>query len=142
MSTSIRTARVQTRATGAVLTLALAAGSCFAQDNAAASFERMLSHQPSTHRPVTAAQRDADPLVAAIVVPLRDGAQRTPVFADADPLARSFARMLSHQPSTHQPVTAAQREIDPLVAVLVEPLRVWRSDAAAAAAPRFASTAR
>ncbi len=51
----------------------MAAGTCLAQDGAAASFERMLSHQPTTHQPVTAAQRDTDPLVAALVVPLRDG---------------------------------------------------------------------
>ena len=93
MTTSLNTLSPQTRSASIALALAMAAGTCLAQDGAAASFERMLAHQPATHQPVTAAQRDTDPLVAALVVPLRDGIRRQPALAD------------------------------PLVAALIEPLR-------------------
>ena len=73
MTTAQHTLGIRTRSASIALALALAAGTCVAQDGAAASFERMLSHQPATHQPVTAAQHDADPLVAALIEPLRDG---------------------------------------------------------------------
>jgi len=140
MTTSHHTLSLQTRSASIALALAMAAGTCLAQDSAAASFERMLSHQPSTHQPVTAAQREADPLVAALVVPLRDGFPRLPAFATDDPLAQSFARLFAHQPNAIAPALPSGSGTDPLVAALIEPLR--DGSAAAAAAQRHASAGR
>ena len=55
MTTSLNTLSLQTRSASIALALAMAAGTCLAQDGAAASFERMLAHQPATHQPATAA---------------------------------------------------------------------------------------
>lgn len=140
MTTSFNTLSLQTRSASIALALAMAAGTCLAQDGAAASFERMLSHQPSTHQPVTAAQRDTDPLVAALVVPLRDGIQPLPAFAANDPLAQSFARLFAHQPNAIAPALPSGSGTDPLVAALVEPLR--DGPAAAGASQRHASAGR
>jgi hypothetical protein len=106
----------------AVLALAAGAASSAAGDAALNSFERMLAHQPSTHTPPTAAGAGADPLVEAMVVPLRGGVRQVPV-RPADPVADSFARMLAHTPSTHVPPVPAGFGADPLVAAMVEPLR-------------------
>ncbi|MBK6866255.1 MAG: hypothetical protein IPG91_23450 [Ideonella sp.] len=140
MTTTLTTLSLQTRSASIALALAMAAGNCLAQDSAAASFERMFSHQPATHQPVTAAQRDADPLVAALVVPLRDGVQRAPAFAAADPVAQSFARLFAHQPHATAPALPAGSATDPLVAALIEPLRDGHGSAAASL--RLASATR
>ena len=44
------------------------------QDAAGASFERMLAHLPATHNPARPAAQADDPLVAALVEPLRESA--------------------------------------------------------------------
>ena len=44
------------------------------QDAAGASFERMLAHLPATHSPARPAAQADDPLVAALVEPLRESA--------------------------------------------------------------------
>ncbi len=140
MTTAQHTLSIRARGASIALCLAMAAGTCLARDGAAASFERMLSHQPATHQPVTAVQHDADPLVAALVVPLRDGLQRLPMFAANDPLAQSFARLFAHQPNAIAPALPSGSGPDPLVAALIEPLR--DGPAAAAASRRLASTTR
>lgn len=84
------------------------------------SFERMLTHAPAAvavARPV----EPADPLVAALVAPLRDGYATTVAARADDPVRASFSRMLDHAPThTRAPVPAGT---DPLVAALVVPLR-------------------
>lgn len=46
-----------------------------ASDPVTLGFARMLDHRPTRHAPSVPACSDADPLVAAIVEPIRDGAQ-------------------------------------------------------------------
>ena len=78
MTTAQHTLGIRTRSASIALALAMAAGTCVAQDGAAASFERMLSHQPATHQPNAIAPAlpsgsGPDLLVAALIEPLRDG---------------------------------------------------------------------
>lgn len=117
----------------AAITLALAAGAAnsAASDAVLESFERMLAHEPGRGVPVSTMAAQADPLIEAMVVPLRDGIRRAP-SPPADPVAESFARMLSHTPSTHVPPVPDGLGADPLVAAMVEPLRQWLADSAAA----------
>ena len=112
----------------AALTL-FGTANALAADGVAESFERMLAHQPGHGITATAADRDADPLVQAMVVPLRDGQPR--ILAKTDPVAESFARMLAHQPGTVVLTASSDRDHDPLVAAMVEPLRRWLASSAA-----------
>jgi hypothetical protein len=100
------------------------AANCAASEGVLESFERMLTHEPGRGVPLASAQVTADPLVEAMVVPLRDGIRPAPPRA-ADPVAESFARMLAHVPSTHVPPVPAGIGADPLIAAVVEPLRQW-----------------
>lgn len=88
-------------------------------DPATDSFDRMLTHAAATTavaRPV----EPVDPLLAALVRPLRDG-RRVAARTDDDPVLAGFARMLAHAPTPlAAPVPAGT---DPLVAALIEPLR-------------------
>lgn len=117
------------------LVLLLGTVNCLASDNASESFDRMLAHQPGRGTKVPVAGVDADPLIEAIVIPLREGVQR-PV-ATAVPVAESFARMLAHAPSPIAPSVPANLGPDPLIAAMVEPLRQWLTEGAATA--HFAS---
>jgi hypothetical protein len=109
------------------------AGNCLAADAAADSFERMLAHQPG--RGVPAAQRaEVDPLLQAIVIPLREGAPRS--MARPDAVADSFARMFAHEPNRVAPAVPAGLGGDPLIAAMVEPLRQWLAQPDPA--PRYA----
>ncbi|HRC39529.1 MAG TPA: hypothetical protein PK420_15755 [Rubrivivax sp.] len=111
MTTSLNTLSLQTRSASIALALAMAAGTCLAQDGAAASFERMLAHQPATHQPVTAAQRDTDPLVAALVVPLRDGIRRQPAAGRRrERPARGVLRAAVRAPAECDRARAAERQ--------------------------------
>ena len=102
--------------------LALAAGTanCYASDAIEGSFQRMLSHEPASAA-VAALAAPADPLIEAMVVPLRDGF-RTPLYA-VDPVAGGFARMLAHTPNPVSPPVPAGAGVDPLVAAMIEPMR-------------------
>lgn len=107
----------------AAVAAALAAASSpgMAFDPLRASVERMLADEPVAARPVAVPAGPADPLLAAIVRPLRDGAR--PAGAEvADPVAASFARMLRHEPSRHVPPLPQDAGVDPLIAVVVLPL--------------------
>ena len=60
----------------AIVTTLLTMGAAQAQasDPARASFDRMLAHLPATHSPARPAAQADDPLVAALVEPLRESA--------------------------------------------------------------------
>ncbi|MBK6294855.1 MAG: hypothetical protein IPF55_11630 [Rhodoferax sp.] len=47
--------------------------------------------------------------------------------AATDPVALSFERMLKHTPVTTAPAVPANFGTDPLIAAMVEPLRLWQS---------------
>jgi hypothetical protein len=118
----------------AVVAFALLAGTvnCAASDAALDSFERMLAHQPGRSAPVVSVHAEVDPLIEAMVVPLRDGIRRSPLHA-ADAVAGSFARMLAHTPGANLPPVPAGIGPDPLIAAVVEPLRQWQAESVAAA---------
>ena len=87
------------------------------------SFDRMLTHAAATMaaaRPV----EPADPLVSALVEPLRDARAAGAVHVAAagdDTIRAGFDRMLQHEPT---PLAArVPAGTDPLVAALIEPLR-------------------
>jgi len=105
--------------TSVALALVLAAAPGFAADLARASFDRMLSHQSAPAARPAIVREPADPLIAALVVPLRDGTwpERT-----SDAVAESFARMLNHEPSRIASPLPAQAGTDPLIAAVVWPL--------------------
>jgi hypothetical protein len=90
----------------------------------AESFERMLDHPPST-APVARPAEPADPLLHALVLPLRNGrvpAPPAPALAAADDqVAASFERVLRHPATATHP--APPEGIDPLASALVRPLR-------------------
>ena len=89
-------------------------------DPVADGFEHMLTHTPTTSA-VAHPVGPADPLLVALVVPLRDG-WANPVAARAgDPVLAAFTRMLGHDPTHSRPPVPAGT--DPLVAALIEPLR-------------------
>lgn len=104
------------------LAIALASGPALAADEVRASFDRMLAHEPTSASAPAALGQPADPLVAALVVPLRDGVQPARAFVPADPVFDSFARMFSHQPNRASPALPAGTGPDPLIAVVVRPL--------------------
>jgi hypothetical protein len=117
------------------LGLLLGAYDGVAADEVAGSFDRMLAHRPAVSAPITAADREKDPLLQAVVIPLRDGVRYA--HAKADPIADSFARMLAHTPNRSMPAVPSNLGADPLIAAIVEPLR--ESFAAAASTTRLAS---
>lgn len=123
--------------TSVALALLLAATPSFATDPVRASFDRMLTHEPVATAPPAAPQAPADPLIAALVVPLRDGVKQAVPMTDA--VAQSFERMLTHSPNWVAPPVPAGLGDDPLLAAMVEPLRQWLAQSASvtthAAAP-------
>ncbi|MBK6294679.1 MAG: hypothetical protein IPF55_10605 [Rhodoferax sp.] len=103
-----------------------------ATDPVALSFERMLNHTPATSAPAVPANFGTDPLIAAMVVPLRNGTPHTaPQVAKVDLTIGGFDRMLAHTPTTATPAVPANFGTDPLIAAMVEPLRQWRSGGSA-----------
>jgi hypothetical protein len=118
-----------------------ASSASFATEPVSASFDRMLAHQAAPTGRADPARTDVDPLVAAIVVPLRDGTAaptsvRAAIAGNAtDPVAESFARMLSHEPGRFAPARPAGDEADPLIAAIVLPLLRTGHLAVAASAP-------
>jgi hypothetical protein len=106
---------------GVAAALAAASSPGMAFDPLRASVERMLADGPVAARPVAVPAGPADPLLAAIVLPLRDGTK--PAGAEAtDPVVESFARMLRHEPSRHLPPLPQGAGADPLIAAVVLPL--------------------
>jgi hypothetical protein len=105
--------------TSVALTLLLAAAPGFAADGVRAGFERMLAREPAAAVHPAAAQELADPLIAAVVVPLRDGwwPERR-----VDAVVESFARMLNHEPNWITPPLPADAGTDPLITAMVWPL--------------------
>lgn len=104
------------------------AGASFAADPVRESFDRLFAHEAAPGSSAGAAREDADPLVATVVVPLRDGvaarsAARVDVAGDAeDPVAQGFARMLKHEPARFTPARPDAADVDPLIAAVVLPL--------------------
>ena len=117
------------------LMLALVAAPAFAGDPVQQSFVRMLAPREPIVVPAAAAPAPADPLIAALVVPLRDGVW--PVRR-VDPVAESFARLFNHESSWATP-SAPAGDADPLIAAVVQPLlRSSQITVAARHAPRSA----
>lgn len=108
--------------------LLFGSANCLA-DDVAESFSRMLTHQPGHGTLMTDTPSEADPPVAAIVVPLRDGVW--PADAAADPVTQTFKRMLAHTPNSAAPSVPVGLGADPLLEALVEPVRRWLSEDAA-----------
>lgn len=101
--------------------LAFAASSVIA-DPLHASFERMLAVEPASARPPAVPIGPADPLIAALVVPLRDGASPVATNRPSDPVLESFTRMLAHEPNWATPALPQAAGADPLIAAVVWPL--------------------
>lgn len=117
--------------TAAVLTLVTSPAR--AGDEVAASFERMLAPHTGVAAPSIAAPGPVDPLLAALVVPLRDGVwPATPV----DPVLASFMRLFSHEPNRVAPAAPAGEPADPLIAAVVQPLLQGQQIAVAGRAVR------
>jgi hypothetical protein len=110
-----------TRALAALITLSFLAAAH--ADPVADSVQRMLDHS-ATRAPVARPAEPADPLLAALIQPLRDGGgsagARSAAVGD-DPVRASFDRMLQHAPTALAARVPAGT--DPLVAALIEPLR-------------------
>ncbi|MCG3188449.1 MAG: hypothetical protein LKCHEGNO_00439 [Burkholderiaceae bacterium] len=102
--------------------LACAASPGFAADPLRDSFDRMLAPRFAAAHAPAVPQGPADPLTAALVVPLRDGATRAAASHPSDPVAESFARMLSHEPHWAAPALPAGTGTDPLIAAVARPL--------------------
>lgn len=123
----------------------LATGLAQAQDPVRSSFERMLDHTACTCVAAVPAQASAahDPLLAAMVLPLREGMPALAVnWARQDAAGASFERMLAHVASTHRPLVPQPAMDDPLVLALVEPSRESLIAEARAQRTRVASAER
>jgi len=115
-----------------IAALLLSAGSIAnaGDDGVAASFDRMLNHEPTTTVTAPSVAREADPLLIAVARALWLQSQRPlqPVAnrpaADAgDRVLASFDRMLRHEPTHASPALPAGSGEDPLFAAVVVPLR-------------------
>ena len=113
----------------AALVLFASLGAHAADDSLTQSFDRMLNHTPAASAVASPAGQAADPLIAAMVVPLRDGVAAPRPQHDA--VLAGFTRMLQHTPSTHTPAVPASTGVDPLQLAVVEPLRNWQSNSSA-----------
>jgi hypothetical protein len=107
---------------GIALALAFAAASGRAADPVRAGFDRMLTTERASAVAPAVPDGPADPLIAALVVPLRDGATVTSASRAADPVVESFARMLTHEPNRATPELPQGAWTDPLIAAVVWPL--------------------
>jgi len=129
---------ITTLKTGLVAAALLAASSPgLAFDPLHASFERVLAAEPAAVQAIVLPGGPTDPLMAALVLPLRDGVWPAQAVT-GDPVADSFARMLQHQPSRHVPPLPGEEVADPLIAAVVLPLlRANHYTVASATPPRF-----
>lgn len=105
----------------AALVLFASVGAHAADDALTQSFDRMFAHAPASGAVAAPAGQAADPLLAAMVVPLRDGFAAPQPRHDA--VLAGFTRMLQHAPSRHTPALPASVGADPLQLAMVEPLR-------------------
>lgn len=111
------------RAAASALALLLASAGAGA-DALHASFERMLTAAApsSSSGPVVRTPGvEADPLWAAMVLPLRDGLQPG-AAPQTDPVMASFTRMFTHEPNRTAPQRPDATDADPLIAAIVRPL--------------------
>lgn len=90
-----------------------------AGDEIQQSFDRMLAPREGRAARAVAPSGPADPLIAAVVVPLRDGVWPA---MPADPALASFARLFRHEPNHVAPTVPAGEPADPLIAAVVRPL--------------------
>jgi hypothetical protein len=118
MSTSLN-ASLKSGLVAAALLLASSPGMAF--DSLRTSFDRILADEPASVQAAATPAGPADPLLAAMVLPLRDGVRAEQTLA-GDPVAESFARMLRHEPSRHAPPLPGDAVADPLIAAVVLPL--------------------
>ena len=105
-----------------VVALALASSSGLAADPVCASFDRMLAHEPMPAGGPAATRGPADPLIAALVLPLRDGAHPSRPVVPSDAVVESFTRMFNHEPNRTPPALPESAGADPLIAAIVRPL--------------------
>jgi hypothetical protein len=117
------------------LALAFASSSGMTADPVRASFERMLAHEPMLTRAPAETRGPVDPLIAALVVPLRDGTRFASPTVATDPVAESYARMFNHEPNRIAPVLPASAGTDPLIAAIVWPLQRTNSYVVAGVTP-------
>jgi hypothetical protein len=128
-------ATLKTSCVAGALMLASSQGQAF--DSLRASFDLMLDHEPAAMPAAATHGGSADPLLAAMVLPLRDGLPPTRALA-SDPVAESFARMMQHEPNRHVPPLPRGEGADPLIAAIVLPLvRSNYYAVAGVTAPRF-----
>jgi hypothetical protein len=127
---------------GLACAIAGASTASLAADPVRAGFERMLAPQAAPHIGAPATPREpADPLVEAIVAPVREGighpaAVRAAIAGEStDAVARSFARMLDHEPARFTPARPDSADADPLIAAIVWPLLRAQHLSFASAAP-------
>jgi hypothetical protein len=109
------------KAGGVAAALLVASSPGMAFDSLRAGFDRLLADEPAAVSAAATPAGPADPLLAAMVLPLRDGVAPAQAVA-GDPVAESFARMLAHAPSRHSPPRPAGEVADPLIAAVVLPL--------------------
>ncbi len=105
----------------AAVALAFAASSVIA-DPLHAGFERMLAVEPASAGAPAVPIGPADPLIAALVVPVREGTTSIRMSRPSDPVLESFARMLAHEPNWAPPALPQGAGADPLIAAVVWPL--------------------
>jgi hypothetical protein len=117
------------------LALAFASSSGMTADPVRASFDRMLAHEPMPAGAPAATRGPADPLIAALVVPLRDGTRFARPAIATDPVAESFARMFDHEPNRTAPALPESAGTDPLIAAIVWPLQRTNSYVVAGVTP-------
>jgi len=105
----------------AAAALSLGTASVAANDAAVEEIEPLPAHLRSAGVPAAPVQPVADPRIRAAVLPPRGGLKSS--APDADPVAESFARMLTHRPHAAAPAIPSGLGADPLIGAMVEPLR-------------------
>lgn len=111
-----------------IAALLLGAGSIAnaGDDGIAASFDRMLNHEPTTTVTAPSVAREADSLLIAVARALWLQSQpvaNRPAADPSEPVLASFERMLRHEPTQALPARPAGSGEDPLHAAVVVPLR-------------------
>jgi hypothetical protein len=82
----------------------------------------MLAVEPASAGAPAVPIGPADPLIAALVVPVREGTTSIRTNRPSDPVLESFARMLAHEPNWATPALPQGAGADPLIAAVVWPL--------------------
>ena len=94
------------------------------EDQAAASFERELNHQPGSRQVTKRTEINTDVLYQKINQPLYSTSELViHGQTDSDQVAASFARELNHEPSTLAPATRTDIDTDVLYSMVNDPLR-------------------